>query len=255
MVTPFSNWCGRNDQKINGHELTILTGLAGKLGLARDALAAAVPTHYAAEERLVDILRRLGKRRASDYIRQKLPTRKSIRSGDLGEIIGSEYIEESTDYEVAVNRLRWKDHREMAMRGDDVIAVKLASGSKPHFLKGEIKSRVTLSGPVIVAARKALRKSNGRPSPHALSFIADRLHAEGETALANAIDDAQLKDGIALSQVAHLLFTFSGNDPLELLKKHLQGYSGKVRQFAVGLHIPNHPRFIRGVYDKVISGG
>ena len=254
-MTPLSGWCGRLDQKVNGHELTILTGLAGKAGIARDELAAAVPAHYAAEERIARILSRLGKKRAAEYVRQKLPRRKSTRSGDLGEILGSEYIEEATDYEVAVNRLRWKDHREMAMRGDDVIAIKLAAGSKPHFLKGEIKSRATLSGPVIMEARKALRKSNSRPSPHALSFIADRLHGEGETALADAIDDAQLKEGIALSQVAHLLFTFSGNDPLQLLEKHLQKYTGKVHQIAVGLHVANHQRFIRDVYDKVIRGG
>lgn len=254
-MTAVSGWCDRKDQKVNGHDLTVLTGLAAKLGIARDELAAAVPTHYAAEERIARILSRLGKKSAAEYVRQKLPKSKSIRSGDLGEIIGSEYIEESTDYEVAVNRLRWKDHREMAMRGDDVIAIQLAAGSKPHFLKGEIKSRAALSGTVIVEARRALRKSNGRPSAHALSFIADRLHGEGENALGDAVDDAQLKDGIALSQVAHLLFTFSGNDPLQLLERHLQKYNGKVRQLAVGLHIANHQKFIRGVYEKVSAGG
>ena len=254
-LTSLSGWCGRLDQKVNGHELTILTGLAGKAGIARDESRPPFRRTTLPRSGLPRIFSRLGKKRAAEYVRQKLPRRKSTRSGDLGEILGSEYIEEATDYEVAVNRLRWKDHREMAMRGDDVIAIKLAAGSKPHFLKGEIKSRATLSGPVIMEARKALRKSNSRPSPHALSFIADRLHGEGETALADAIDDAQLKEGIALSQVAHLLFTFSGNDPLQLLEKHLQKYTGKVHQIAVGLHVANHQRFIRDVYDKVIRGG
>jgi Cap4 SAVED domain len=163
-----SGWCDRKRQKINKHELTILTGLAGRLSIGRDELAAAVPEHYPAEERIARILSRLGKKRAAEYVRQKLPKGKSIRSGDLGEIIGSEYIEEETDYEVAVNRLRWKYHREMAMRGDDVIGIKLEAPSKPHFLKGKIKSRATLSGPVIVEARKALRKRP--PFPPCLGF-------------------------------------------------------------------------------------
>jgi hypothetical protein len=255
-MIPFDGWCGRKDQKVNGHELTILIGLSAKLGLARDELAAVVPAHYAAEERIAGIMSRLGKQRAADYIRHKLPTSKNIRSGDLGEILGSEYIEDATDYEVAVNRLRWKDHRNMAMRGDDIIAIKIEKpGSKPEFLKGEVKSRVAISGPVVAEARKALRKNNSRPSPHALSFIADRLHSEDETDLADAIDDAQLKDGIALKQVAHLLFTFSGNDPKEFLTSHLQGYAGKVRQIAVGLHVGTHQKFIREVYKKVVAGG
>jgi hypothetical protein len=255
-MIPFDGWCGRKDQKVNGHELTILTGLGAKLGLARDELTAVVLTHYAAEERIAGIMSRLGKPRAADYIRQKLPTSKSIRSGDLGEILGSEYIENATDYEVAVNRLRWKDHRNMAMRGDDIIAIKIGKpGSKPEFLKGEVKSRVAISGPVVAEVRKALRKNNSRPSPHALSFIADRLHGEDETELADAIDDAQLKDGIALKQVAHLLFTFSGNDPVKFLTSDLQGYGGKVRQIAVGLHVGTHQKLIHEVYERVIAGG
>lgn len=254
-MTPFKKWCDRTDQEVNGHELTVLTGLTGKFAIAQAELATIVPGHYAAEDRVAQILGRLGKKRAAEYVRQKLPKTKSIRSGDLGEILGSEYIEEATDYEVAVDRLRWKDHREMAMRGDDVIAIKLAAGSKLHFLKGEIKSRASLSGAVLDEARKALRKNNNRPSPHALSFIADRLYEEEETALANAIDDAQLKNGIALSKVAHLMFTFSGNDPLNLLEKHLRKYKGRVRQLAVGLHVVDHQKFIREVFKKAINHG
>ena len=130
-MIPFDGWCGRKDQKVNGHELHDLTGLNNKLALARDELAVVVPTHYAAEERIARVMSRLGKQRAAAYIRQKLPTSKSMRSGDLGEILGSEYIEDSTGCEVAVHRLRWKDHRNMAMRGDDIIAIKIERpGSK-----------------------------------------------------------------------------------------------------------------------------
>jgi hypothetical protein len=255
MIT-FKGWCARKDQTVNGHKLTILNGLSDKLTLARDGIAEVLPTHYAAEERIAGLLARLGKARAAEYIRQKLPTSKSIRSGDLGEILGAEYIEDCTDYQVAVNRLRWKDHRNMAMRGDDIIGIKLdQAGKTPHFLKGEIKSRATLSKPIISEARKALRKNNSRPSPHALALIADRLHSAGETDLADVIDDAQLKRGIQLSQVEHLLFTFSGNDPLKMLSAHLSGYSGTVRQMAVGLAVGTHQKLIHDVYEKVKAGG
>ena len=254
MIT-FADWCYRTERKVNGHSLTILNDVKKKLPAAVDKIAAVVPTHYAADERIARVLARLGKHRAAEYVRQKLPESKSIRSGDLGEILGSEYIEDGTDYEVTVNRLRWKDHREMAMRGDDIIAIKIASGKKPQFLKGEIKSRVALSRPVISEARKALRKYNNRPSPHALAFIADRLHQEGETDLVDEIDDAQLKTGIGLSQVEHLLFTFSGNDPLNLLSADLEAYTGRVRQSAVGLYVGAHQKFIRDVYEKVKAGG
>jgi len=142
------------------------------------------------------------------------------------------------------------------MRGDDIIAIKIdRRGSKPDFLKGEVKSRSVLSGRVIAEARKALRKHNNRPSPHALSYIADRLHEDGETELGDAIDDAQLKNGIARGQLTHLLFTFSGNNPEAMLTNDLEAYDGNVRQIAVGLHVDAHQRLIRDVYEKVIASG
>ena len=42
------------------------------------------------------ILERFGKTAAATLIREKLPDAKSIRSGDLGEILATEYISEHT---------------------------------------------------------------------------------------------------------------------------------------------------------------
>ena len=69
-------------------------------------------------------LARLGKPAAAALIQGKLPTNKAIRSGDLGEIYATEWIDaHSGGYRAPIKRLRWKDHRNMAMRGDDVIGI------------------------------------------------------------------------------------------------------------------------------------
>jgi hypothetical protein len=65
--------------------------------------------HFAAEERIATILRRLGKPEAAKFVEGILPTSKSIRSGDLGEILATEWIAAQSGYEVAIKRLRWKD--------------------------------------------------------------------------------------------------------------------------------------------------
>ena len=72
-------------------------------------------------------------------------------------------------------------------------------------------------------------------------------------ALADAIDDALLKHSIPTGHVRHLLFTFSDNAPDALLTASLQGYKGTVRQWAVGLRIQDHARFVGAVYDRVIA--
>ena len=232
--------------------MKILSARSADLPAAEDAVAAVIPTHYASEEQIARILQRLDKTAAATFVREKLPLTKSIRSGDLGEILATEYIEDETPYEVPIKRLRWKDHREMAMRGEDVIAIERdAATQRLRFLKTEAKSRANLAAAVITEAREALDKDNGLPSAHALSFISARLMETGNTALADAIDDAQLKEGITPRNVSHLLFTFSGNDPTPLLRASLEDYQGAIAQSAAGVLVAAHGDFVRTVYEKV----
>ena len=122
-------------------------------------------------------LARLGKPAAAALIEGKLPTTKAIRSGDLGEIYATEWIDaHSGGYRAPIKRLRWKDHRNMAMRGDDVIGIlQDAQSQRLHFLKTEAKSRATLTAQVLTDARTGLDKDGGLPSAHALSFISARV--------------------------------------------------------------------------------
>lgn len=218
-------------------------------------VAAIVPDHYASSMHLARVLERLGKDAAAKLLIEKMPTGKSIRSGDLGEILGATYVAEFTRYGTGVNRLRWKDHREMAMRGDDIVAVRIKSNGEPRFLKGEAKSNVKLSKTTVRKAREALRSHNNRPSGHALTFLASQLHSEGTHDLADVIDEAQLVDGIALRQVTHMVFTFSGNDPTTILTNDLKSYRGRVRQTSVGIKTDEHQEFIKAVFEKVSVDG
>jgi hypothetical protein len=255
MIT-FTDWCDASPSLVGTHGMRILIARQNGLPYGRDAVAAAVPAHYASEEHVARILERLGKSAAAAFIRAKLPVNKSIRSGDLGEILATEYIAEQTPYAVPIKRLRWKDHRNMAMRGEDVIAIRRDTGSgRLRFLKSEAKSRVNLAASVVAEARAALDKDNGLPSAHALSFVAERLIEIGQPDLADAIDDAQLKDGITGRSVSHLLFTFSGNDPTPLLRSNLENYAGPIAQNSVGLRIPAHADFVRTVFEKVTPNG
>jgi len=255
-MAKIKKWCGSTDEQVNGHLLRVIEADLSKIDTGIEAVAKIIPSHYASEERVARLMRQLGKAGAAAFIEQKLPSSKKIRSGDLGEILGASYVSEFTSYTTGINRLRWKDHREMAMRGDDIIAVREDSSTdKIKFLKGEVKSSVSLSASTVAKARKALKSNDGRPSGHTLSFLADRLHEKGSSTLADLIDEAQLSKGIKLSQVSHLMFTFSGNDPTSLLGKYLNAYTGNISQYAVGLRVTTHQAFIKAVYEKVIADG
>jgi hypothetical protein len=253
-VAHFNTWCGTVDEQIGNHFRRVMTGQAENLPLGIDATAAIVPGHYAAEEHIARVLRRLGKPSAAELIEGKLPTTKAVRSGDLGEIYATEWIAaHSGGYQAPIKRLRWKDHRNMAMRGEDVIGIRHdVQTNRLLFLKTEAKSRIQLTAQVVADARKALDKDGGLPSAHALTFISARLLELHNEVLADAIDDALLEHGIPVQHVQHLLFTFSGNAPDALIANAFRAYPGAITQWGIGLQVQGHAAFIGAVYDKVI---
>ena len=251
----FNDWCTSANAAVGNHGLRILTGEPAKLTAGIEATAAVIPGHYAAEEHVSRVLARLGKPAAAALIENKLPGTKRMRSGDLGEIFATEWIDaHGGGYFAPVKRLRWTDHRDMPMRGDDVIAI-LADpqSNRLRFLKAEAKSRGTLTAQVLADARAALDKNGGCPLAHSLAFVSARLVDIGNLPLADAIDEALLKHGIPTENVRHLLFTFSGNAPDALLTASLQDYEGKVPQWAVGLRVEGHADFVGAVYERVIT--
>ena len=253
-MSQFNDWCLLVDEPVGNHLRQVITGQASKLPIGIQATAAVIPGHYASEEHVARALARLGKPAAAALIEGKLPTSRAIRSGDLGEIYATEWMDaHSGGYRAPIKRLRWKDHRNMAMRGDDVIGMMQDPQTKRLlFLKTEAKSRATLTARVLTEARASLDKDGGLPSAHALSFISARLFELGDLPLADAINDAQLKHGIPLQNVRHLLFTFSGNVPDALLTASLQSYPGTTVQWGIGLHVEDHSAFIGAVYDQAI---
>lgn len=255
-MAKFAKWCAATKESVNGHELTVLNAEPKKIDGAAKVLSKLIPSQYASDARVAHLMKSLGKAAVAEFIEEKMPTSKSIRSGDLGEILGISYLGEFTAFTHGVQRLRWKDHRNMSMRGEDVLAFGVdAATGEVLVLKGEAKSRVSLSGTTVTAARKALSANKGRPSAHAISFLADRCFEQGQTHLADLLDTAQLKTRIKASQVTHLMFTFSGNDPTAHLRRDLQSYTGGIEHISVGLRVVEHQKFIKSVFDMVSSNG
>lgn len=251
-MTKYMEWCAQSAPLLQKHSLQLLTADPGRHGHAVSVVAKVIPDHYVAPQRVADLLTRLGRGAVAAYVAEKLPTGKSIKSGDLGEVLCSTYVYENTTFKLSVKRLRRKDHRNMAMRGEDLLAFELQAGTPLKVLKAESKSRATMSSAVLKGARESLSAFGELPSPHAMSFVADMLNDEGDKPLRDAIDDAQLKTGLKQSQVTHMLFSLSGNDATTLLTNNLTSYGGPVAQLYVGVRVADHQKFIGDVFDAVV---
>lgn len=250
-MAKFKDWCDFQYWTVGNHDLHEVTVVPGKSKTAVTSVANSVPHAYAAPTRLAQMLKMLGKKKAAAYLADKLPKSKTLRSGDLGEVLCSSFVEEETEYNLGIWRFRWKDTGTMSMRGEDVLAFALTPANKLCVLKAESKSRKSMTSAVIGEAREALCANGGLPSPHTMAFVADRLDELGDSKLSTAIINATLKTKLKPKQVKHLLFSFSESDPSQLLVNSLGAYAGPCEQLYVRLRVPQHQNFINSVFAAV----
>lgn len=235
-------WLRRLERDGVRENLTLLVEVNGKRESALPILARTVFDHLADMDKHERVLNR---EKLAIVMKAHLPVDERTRSGLMGEILASEYIELETSYVIPIKRLRWKDGRETSMRGDDLIGIERHEAGFT-ILKGETKSRQRLSSSTVKKAKEQLDRDRGRPQQHTMAFIGHRLlEQEGYEEDGLWVLDV-LIEGIRDDQLEHCIFTFSGNDPGTALS---QVEEGEIPIRLIGLHIEDHPDFILAVFD------
>lgn len=253
----FEDWCELEEKRDDKKRLWKLIEKPGGRETISDQLTETIRSHYDRLERIAECIRDLGYEQTAAIFAERVPSLLTAQSGDLGEILATELIEEKTSYTVPVRRLRYKDGREMALRGDDFIGVGIDNQDRLRLLKGESKSRQNLDRTAIEEARAALSNNHGRPTPISALFIADRLmDEEGEKGvLGRRIRNEVVARPIATRYVAHALFTLSGNRPPRALEDDFHAVDGERRHFIINLHVQDHRDFIEMAYERAVNFG
>lgn len=247
-------WLATSSSTVGKHPLHVMTEQHGARTAVLDEVRTVVRTHYVSPQIVAQRVADLGAPATAKILRELIPKTKTARSGDLGEVLATEIAEQVLGFIVPIRRLRWKDGRNMALRGDDVVGIRVdVRGKLLALLKGESKSYAKLTSDVIGKAAEALDRDGGRPGRHAVIFIATRLRETGndqDAALATQLEGASIA-GFAGREVEQFLLVLTGNDPTTLLSNHLVSVSKKKRvRHAVGVRIADHGDFI-----KVLFGG
>lgn len=141
----------------------------------------------------------------------------------------------------------------MAMRGEDVLAFAVNDEGNLLVLKGEAKSRKTLNATTVTNARTSLAANIGRPSAHAMAFMATRYFEMGDKAMTDLLDRAQLYEQLPQDRVTHMIFILSGNDPTKQMTKDLSVYKGAIKQISVGVVVATHQDFIKSVFEEALE--
>jgi hypothetical protein len=246
----FDNWCNQRREENKQKRFWKFTEKDNGRDAIKEELYETVRSHYDALERIAEDIEQLGYEYAANILRERLPRTKTARSGDLGEILASELVEEKLGFNVPVRRMRYKDGREVPLRGDDFIGVGYDEQGGLWLLKGEAKSRAVLYKTTITQAREALNRDKGRCTPISLLFIADRLldGDDDEAELGRTIRKEVGTKTLPPSRIDHILFTLSGNAPPTALKADLENADTKRIQTVINVRIEDHQKFIAEIY-------
>jgi Cap4 SAVED domain len=248
----FDEWCSIASDKNRRKQLLKLEEKAGGRPQIDGRLIQTVRSHYDSLDQIAIDVADLGYGTAAKILRERLPRTSRARSGELAEILATEFTEAKLDFNVPVRRLRYKDGREMALRGDDFIGVGYDKDDELWLLKGESKSRETLGKSTVTEAREALNRENGRCTPSSLLFVADRLlEGDGEEAeLGRTIRKEVGTKTLPSNRTDHVIFTLSGNNAIATLEEDLEAATTDRNQTSINIRIEDHQAFIASVYEK-----
>lgn len=249
----YKTWCdATREESDRKYYWTYVEKDGGRHG-THDMLIKTVRSHYDRLERIAEDVERLGYEIAGQILSSAMPETAKGRSGDLGEILATELVEEEIGLRVPVRRLRYKDGRNMAMRGDDFIGAGYdEAGEALWLLKGEAKSNIVLGKATVTSARSVLNRDHGRCTPDSLLFVANRLLESDDpddNELGRSLRDEVGLKSLRADRIDHMLFTMSGNGPHASLKEDLEAAEAGRDHYVVNVHIEDHQDFIQAMYE------
>lgn len=226
--------------------VTVYVERKGARSLGLEAVKKLLGDYFVGE---ATIVRAGGYKKAAKIIANSLPTNKKVRSGDLGELLATEYLNSETPFVVPIKKLRWKSDRETAMHGNDVIGVD-TKAKQTRVVKGECKSRASFGKATVLEASQSLDLHDGRPNPSTLAFITKRLYEEKRDAEAKVFQDLQAEGAISARNINHLIFALAGNDPSEHLTAAPKSKHSGIKRESTAIVITDHGAFVASVYKN-----
>jgi hypothetical protein len=93
-------------------------------------------------------------------------------------------------------------------------------------------------------------KHSGRPNPASLGFIAHQLRQSNRDQDAEIIESLQEQD-LNSKEITHLLFTFSGNEPIDAFADEMESPVPGLERLLVGIVVTDHQSFIADIFGRI----
>jgi hypothetical protein len=239
----FSKWLESGSSSASAIDYFVEKKGSQQVGLL--LLKPLVADHFVGES---TIMKLGGYKKSAEVLQNSLPTNKRTQSGDMGELLATEYVNSQTEFTVPIKKLRWKSDRQMPMHGNDVLGLNYAS--KPRrVLKCECKSRGQFGDSAVTEASEGLNNYDGRPNPSTVAFITKRLFEENKDDEAKIWSELQTKESLAAKNVTQMVFALGGNDPTPALAKCPKAKAKGIQRKHAAIRLSAYSDFMKAVYQ------
>lgn len=239
----FSKWLEAGSPSGAGIDYFVEKNGNQKVGL--DLLKPLMADHFVGES---TVLKLGGYEKAYTVLKNSLPTNKRTQSGDLGELLATEYVNSQTEFTVPIKKLKWKSDRQMPMHGNDVLGLSYENTPR-RVLKCECKSRNRFGDSAVAEASNGLDGFDGRPNPSTLAFITKRLFEENKDDEAKMWSELQTKDALPARNITQMVFALGGNDPTPFLAKCPKAKVNGIQRKHAAIKLSTYADFVETVYN------
>jgi hypothetical protein len=178
------------------------------------AISEAVLDHHVFPAVIEGALKRIGFTKTLRLLSERLPREPRTRTGNFGEVLASEHLRQRYGYQMPVFKLRFMDHPNMPMRGEDLVAFRL-KGKRviAGLCVGEAKTMQAFRSQEVQDAHDRLKQAY-HPHPVSLAMISSILHTQGSP-LAEEVDKVLETLSVRSFPRDNWIFLVTGNAPTD----------------------------------------
>jgi hypothetical protein len=238
----FSKWLEPGSSSVTAIDYFVERKSSQQVGLS--LLRPLMADHFVGE---LNVLKLGGYEKSAETLKNSLPTNKRTQSGDMGELLATEYVNSQTEFTVPIKKLQWKSDRQMPMHGNDVLGLNYKSSPR-QILKCECKSRGQFGDSAVTEASDGLNQYDGRPNPSTVAFITKRLFEQNKDDEAKIWSELQTKDPLPAKNLTQMVFALGGNDPTPALAKCPMAKVKGIHRKHAAIRLFAYPDFMKAVY-------
>ena len=230
-------------EEIDGMREQILAGLK-----------AAFCDHHCHIRQVAECLDDLGFKATAAHLAQQLPSDHRTRMGNFGEVVASEHLRQRHGYDMPVFKLRYRDHLEMTMRGEDVVAFLRDGDSITTVCYGEAKAIERYSSRTVEDAHSRLRVIYEK-LPGTLRLMATVLRDKGDHSFARAVEHVMRESAWQTYPSHNWILLVTGNAPRDPFAVIEEGNDVLEELSCVDLALDDLVSLVNEVHDNPLPEG